>query len=171
MNRVIIDIKKAPMNKPFSVTSIDPEEMASKAKVLFNQHYNCAQSVFGPFAEVLDIDPDLAFRVATPFGGGMGHAGQICGAVTGGLMAIGLARGITVYNQALKYACYDLARQLQDRFQHNHGSLTCPGLLGYHIGDPDALAHVREEGLFHSLCPQLVGDAARIAADLLNAGD
>ena len=48
------------------------------------------------------MDLDLAFKIATPFGGGMGHAGQICGAVSGALMAIGLARGITEYDQDRK---------------------------------------------------------------------
>jgi C_GCAxxG_C_C family probable redox protein len=158
------------MTKTNQVSEINPQEMAMEARELFSQHYNCAQSAFGPFARLVGMDPELAFKIATPFGGGMGHAGQICGAVSGGLMAIGLVRGISVYDQEVKYACYDLARQFQDRFQAIHGELTCPGLLGYHIGDPRELAQVREQGLFHSLCPQLVGDAARITAELLTAG-
>ncbi len=149
--------------------NFDPDLLASEAKAYFDQHYNCAQSAFAPFAETLGMDLDLALKIATPFGGGMGHAGQVCGAVSGALMVIGLARGITEYDQAKKYACYDLAKQFQARFREAHGSLTCPGLLGYDIGDPQELAHVREENLFHSLCPQLVGDAARIVGALLNA--
>ena len=98
----------------------------------------------------------------------MGHAGQICGAVSGALMAIGLARGITEYDQERKYACYYLANTFQMRFKDLHGDLTCPGLLGLDIGTPEELARVREEGLFHNLCPQLVGDAARIAGELLS---
>jgi len=146
---------------------IDPETLVSEAKGYFNQHYNCAQSTLAPFAKRLGMDLDLAFKIATPFGGGMGHAGQVCGAVSGGLMAIGLARGITVYDRERKYACYDLAKIFQDRFREARGELTCPGLLGWDIGDPQDLARVREEGLFHSLCPQLVEDAARIAAEIL----
>ena len=159
------------MQEPNHVLTINPEELASEARELFNIHYNCAQSVFGPFTQRLGLDPDLAFRVATPFGGGMGHAGQICGAVTGALMAIGLARGISVHDQERKYECYDLARQFQDRFRSLHGGLTCPSLLGWDIGDPQELARVREEGLFHSLCPHLVADAVRITAELLFKGD
>ncbi len=117
------------------------------------------------------MDLDLAFRIATPFGGGMGHAGQICGAVSGALMVIGLSRGITVYDREQKYACYDLARGFQQRFRELHGDLTCPGLLGWDIGNSQELARVREEGLFHTLCPQLVEDAARIAGEMLLAED
>lgn len=156
------------MNNQACSSQINPDTLAFEAKGYFNQHYNCAQSTFAPFAKRLDMDLDLAFKITTPFGGGMGHAGQICGAVSGALMAIGLVFGITEYDQEQKYACYDLARAFQARFKTMHGSLTCPGLLGWDIGNPQELAHVREEDLFHTLCPKLVGDAARIAAALIN---
>lgn len=139
----------------------------AQAKQYFTQHYNCAQSVFAPFAEALGMDLESALKIATPFGGGMGHAGQVCGAVSGALMAIGLARGITIYDQEKKYACYDLARDFQRRFLALHGDVTCPGLLGYDIGDVQDLAKVRELNLFHTLCPGYVGDAARIVGEML----
>ena len=139
-----------------------------QAKAYFDGHYNCAQSVFAPFAEYFGMDLDLAFKIATPFGGGMGHNGQICGAVSGGLMAIGLARGIESYDQEKKYACYDLAQAFQQRFRALHGDLTCPGLLGLDIGDEVQLQQVRELNLFHDVCPHFVGDAVRLVCELLD---
>jgi len=47
----------------------------------------------------LGVDLDLMLKIATPSSGGMGHAGQICGVVSGALMAIGLAKGITSYDR------------------------------------------------------------------------
>ncbi len=141
-------------------------DMKSAAQKYFSQHCNCAQSVFAPFVLRFGMDLDIALKIATPFGGGMGHAGQICGAVSGGLMAIGLAKGIASYDREKKYACYDLAQEFQDRFQKLYGDITCPGLLGYDIGDPGELEKVRELNLFHNLCTNYVGDAARIV-DLL----
>lgn len=52
-------------------------------------HYNCAQSVLIPFCRDLGIDAVWATRVASNFGAGMKN-GSVCGAVTGGLMALGL---------------------------------------------------------------------------------
>lgn len=52
-------------------------------------HYNCAQSVLIPFAIEAEVDPETARRIAANFGGGM-KRGSVCGAVTGGLMALGL---------------------------------------------------------------------------------
>lgn len=141
-------------------------DMKKEAQKYFDQHCNCAQSVFAPFAFRFGMDLDIALKIATPFGGGMGHAGQICGAVSGGLMAIGLVKGITSYDREKKYACYGLAQEFQDRFQELYGEITCPGLLGYDIGNPGELEKVRELNLIRNLCTNYVGDAARIV-DLL----
>ena len=55
--------------------------------------YNCAQAVVSVFAGDLGCDEDAALKAATFFRGGM-QMGAVCGAVTGGLMALGLA-GLT----------------------------------------------------------------------------
>ena len=51
--------------------------------------YNCAQAVVSVFAGDAGYDEDAALRAATYFRGGM-QMGSVCGAVTGGLMALGL---------------------------------------------------------------------------------
>ena len=143
-------------------------DIKKEAQKYFEDHCNCAQSVFAPFANRYGLALDIALKIAMPFGGGMGHAGQVCGAVSGGLMAIGLARGISTYDLEKKYACYDLAQEFQVRFRELYGEITCPGLLGYDIGDPEELEKVRELDLFHTKCPKFVGDAAMIVEELLN---
>ena len=142
-----------------------------EAKTYFEEHYNCAQSVFAPFANRFGLDEDLAMRIATPFGGGMGHAGQVCGAVSGALLAVGLVEGISTYDKEAKDACYALAREFQARFRDLHGDVTCPGLLGLDIGVPAELAKVRELDLFHTRCPNYVGDAARLVGEMLGVED
>ena len=143
-------------------------DMKIEAQKYFERNLNCAQSVLAPFALRFGMDLDIALKIATPFGGGMGHAGQVCGAISGGLMAIGLAKGIATVDRAKKYACYDLAHKFQDRFRAIHHDITCPGLLGYDISDPDDLEEVRELNLFHLMCPKYVGDAAEIVDVLIN---
>ena len=143
-------------------------KLQEQAQTLFDAHYNCAQSVFGPFADLFGLDQETAFRIATPFGGGIGHSGETCGAVSGGIMVIGLARGISVYDQAQKQACYDLTHTFLERFKTQFGSLTCPGLLGMDISHPEVLEQARAMNLFHTRCPAFVGGAARMVADLLD---
>ena len=52
--------------------------------------YNCAQTVASVFASDAGYDEKAALKAATCFRGGM-QMGSVCGAVTGGLLALGLA--------------------------------------------------------------------------------
>lgn len=53
------------------------------------RHYNCAQAVLIPFAEKAGYTEEMATRIGANFGSGMKMA-SVCGAITGGLMALGL---------------------------------------------------------------------------------
>ena len=82
--------------------------------------YNCAQSVVMSFAEAAGIDEKTAYRFAAGFGGGM-KRGATCGAVVGGIMALGLfgisdAEAISEFHSRLfdKYGeCLDCAFMLK----------------------------------------------------------
>ena len=52
--------------------------------------YNCCQSVVSIFAQDVGYDEETCMKAATYFRGGM-QMGSVCGAITGGLMALGLA--------------------------------------------------------------------------------
>ncbi|MBQ8793490.1 MAG: C_GCAxxG_C_C family protein, partial [Clostridia bacterium] len=62
---------------------------SEKAVKLFTDGYNCAQAVFGAFAEDLGFDEKTALKISAPFGGGFGRQREVCGAVSGMLMAFG----------------------------------------------------------------------------------
>ena len=65
-------------------------DKAKQLRAITEIHYNCAQSVIVPFADVIGMDEDMAYRMGANFGGGM-KMGSVCGAVTGALMVLGLA--------------------------------------------------------------------------------
>ena len=62
---------------------------AEELRAITEHHYNCAQSVFVPFAKECGIDEEQAYKVAANFGAGMKIAAT-CGAITGGLMVLGM---------------------------------------------------------------------------------
>ena len=57
-----------------------------------DEKFHCSQAVLGAFAEELRITKEQALKLGGCFGGGM-CKGEVCGAVTGGLMALGLKFG------------------------------------------------------------------------------
>lgn len=72
------------------VTSLSKyTDRALELRAIETPHYNCAQSVLLPFAPDAGMSEAAAYALSANFGSGMKMA-SICGAVTGGLMALGL---------------------------------------------------------------------------------
>ena len=101
------------------------------------RHYNCAQSVLVPFAEAAGLDEETAYRLAANFGAGMKRA-SVCGAVTGGLMALGLlgvddGPTIAEYHRRLREAhggCLDCADLLRlDKERGGDKKTHCDGMV------------------------------------------
>ncbi len=64
-------------------------DKAVELRAIVTPHYNCAQSVVLPFAKDAGLSEEMAYKFAGAFGGGM-KSGRTCGAMTGGLMVLGL---------------------------------------------------------------------------------
>jgi C_GCAxxG_C_C family probable redox protein len=104
---------------------------SQKSKELFLKGYNCAQAVFVAFADVAGISEEQAFLISSSFGGGMGHSGEACGAVTGMYMAIGAILGYASPTDAeAKQRHYKLIKELSDEFKAEFSAIRCPDLLG-----------------------------------------
>ena len=56
----------------------------------FKDCFRCSQAVFSAYRERFGMNREMALEVSGAFGGGMGHPGETCGAVTGTFMLIGL---------------------------------------------------------------------------------
>ena len=81
--------------------------------------WNCCQAVVSVFAQDAGYDEDACMKAATFFRGGM-QMGSVCGAVTGSLLALGLA-GVDDVPSA-----NDLIRRVREN--HN-GMIECRDLL------------------------------------------
>lgn len=145
-------------------------ELQFEAKEIFARYCNCAQATFLPFAIRYGISEEVASKIAQPFGGGMGHSGLVCGAISGGLLAIGLARGSADDDALKKHLCYHFSQTLISRFEALHGNTLCPRLLGYDLNNPIEKQRVYELNLYQNLCSKFVGDVVIIVSELLTIG-
>jgi C_GCAxxG_C_C family probable redox protein len=64
-----------------------------EAENLFSQGFNCAQAVAAAFCDKLGLNLKAALRLSSPFGGGMARMREVCGAVTGIFMVVGMKYG------------------------------------------------------------------------------
>ena len=134
----------------------------------FNNGFNCSQAIFSTYCEQLGLDPVSALKVSTPFGSGIARTAQTCGAVTGALMLIGLKYGKYLpEDNASKEKCFQLAKEFTDRFTALHGSIICCDLLKYDLSTPEGLQYIKENGLWDTLCPVFIRDAAKLIEDIL----
>jgi len=141
----------------------DPIQVANER---FSQHYSCSQSVFSAFASRFGLTDEQALKLASPFGGGVAHQGYVCGAITGALMALGLARGSDTAET--KDETYRMAEDFIRRFRERHDTILCRELIGVDISTPEGLQKAREQNVFATACPGFVKDAAELVAEFLD---
>jgi len=132
----------------------------------FAQGFNCSQSVFSAYASIFGITDEAALKLASPFGGGVAHQGQVCGAVIGALMALGLGRGNATLEA--KDETYRIAEKFIERFQERHGTILCRELIGHDISTLEGSQNARGQNVFKNICPGLVKDAAELVAEFLD---
>jgi C_GCAxxG_C_C family probable redox protein len=129
----------------------------------FDGGFNCAQAVLSAFGPQYGLPPEMALRIAAPFGGGMGRRGEVCGAVAGALMVLGLKTGTTRGgDREAKEKIYRLTREMAGLFEKRNGSIRCRDLLGCDISTREGLERAKAEGLFQTACRRYVRDAAEI---------
>lgn len=138
-----------------------------QAVALFEAGANCAQSVLSVFAPTYGIEPGLAMRIAAAFGGGMARTGEVCGAISGGLMVIGLHCGPDRPAEEERDRCYELTRTFLQRFREKEGALLCRELLGCEILTPEGRKRAHEIGLIQERCPGFVRRAVELLEELL----
>lgn len=137
---------------------------AEKAKELFENGYNCAQSVFATYAPEFGIDFNTALKLSSSFGGGMGRLREVCGAVSGIFMVLGLSKGyISPIDIDAKAEHYERVQHLAKEFEKVHGSIICRELLGLDCKSDSYVPSERTETYYQTRpCGQFIYDACEI---------
>jgi C_GCAxxG_C_C family probable redox protein len=125
----------------------------------FAQGYNCSQAIFSAFAASLGLTDEWALKLSSPFGAGFARQGQVCGALTGALLVLGLQHGNIIPEN--KENTYRIAEEFIRKFRDCHGAILCNELIGCDISTPAGLLTAREKQLFATICPDLVKETAR----------
>lgn len=139
---------------------------SKKAVALFTSGHNCAQATSAAFAEELGLDAGSMLRAMAGFGGGLGGARELCGAVSAMVYVAGLRFGNSAPpEKAEKKVLYDLVKTLVREFTAQHGTTCCRDLLRQAscVANPDPSERTAE---YYSSrpCARLVETAADILA-------
>ena len=141
----------------------------TKAAELFLSGYNCAQSVFVAFCDVTGMEEELAKRLSSSFGGGLGRLREVCGAVSGMAMVLGILYGAgTIGDDEKKQAHYARVQELTKAFQEKTGSYICRELLDHPSSSPKPSARTAQY-YAQRPCAGFVMEAAQLLDDYIEA--
>lgn len=159
------------------------DSVAEKAYELgkeYEKNYGgCAQCTLAALQDAFGISNREAFRVGTALGGGSaGCTDGNCGAYSGSLMFIGMLIGRERDDFADKAGVGNknmlLAKKIHDKFIQEYGSVICRNIhiklfgRSFNLWDPKEYKEFEKAGAHTSHCTEVVGKAARWAAEVVN---
>lgn len=139
------------------------------AKELFEEGYNCSQSILAAFCDETGLDKETSLRLSSSFGAGMGKMREVCGAVTGMFMVVGLKYGYTdPLNLDVKSKHYELIQCLSEQFKAENNSIICRELLDMPM-DNNPIPAARTDAYYKSRpCAKLVEHAAKLLDEYIS---
>lgn len=136
---------------------------SDEAGQVFSSGFNCAQSVFLPFAKESGLGEANGARIASSFGAGMGRSQETCGAVTGGLMALGLEYGfVKGDDQAQKDVALRRTKEFLAAFKKDFGTVLCKELLKTDLDTAEGQQAHKDLNERERVCMKCVKRAAEI---------
>lgn len=112
--------------------------------------FNCAQSVLLACNEYTGLDDNTALAISAGFGGGL-RSGEVCGAISGAVMALGLVFPFTDAEDAeAKAKIAELAKNCVSKCKEEYPCVRCVELKANDVN-----------------CGQIIGRMAEIAEEMI----
>ena len=136
---------------------------SERAVELFMQGKNCSQAVFVAFATDLGLTEETALAISIGLGGGVGRMREVCGAISGSAMVVGLK-----YPELSKAEVYEKVRSIADEFKKTNHSIVCKELLGLSNPETSSVPEARTQEYYQKRpCVKIVEDAALATEKIL----
>ena len=142
------------------------EKSIERGETLLGQGYNCAQSVLLVMQDYWKEKKPLEPKIASAFGGGIGGKGSLCGALSGGVIAIGSKYGSNKPIPKERRKTYSMALRFFERFKEIHGSVYCRDIIKFDLTDPEERKKAWDSNIFVSKCLPLVKETIKFLIDL-----
>ncbi|MHA1934606.1 MAG: C-GCAxxG-C-C family protein [Candidatus Thorarchaeota archaeon] len=107
--------------------------------------------------QYLLLTVDTCMKIASAFSGGIALTGNVCGALTGALMALGLKYGGAEREEKVN----EVAVELLNEFKALNGSIICRELINHDLITDEDVKQAFKNGAFDN-CPKFVQDVTKI---------
>jgi C_GCAxxG_C_C family probable redox protein len=134
------------------------DEAVDRCTRHFNEGYNCCETMLLSFGELLGMESEVIPKIATPFGGGIHKRRNMCGALSGAVMAIGLKYGRNT-PEGKREPSSERAARLVEKFIEKYGSANCIEVLGYDPNDLEKINRDKQQ-IRDNICGPLIRQVA-----------
>ena len=142
--------------------------IGKSSKDYFMEGSNCSESTLLGISEAIGIKCKFIPQIASGFGGGLGRHGEVCGAISGSVMAIGLVYGRKdTKDREAKEKIYGIVDEYLKKFKEKYGTLSCRELIGCDMLTPEGLKKIKDEKVHVNICAPIVEFAEREALKLI----
>ncbi len=143
------------------------EETIRAAESYTAKGFLCSEAVLLALGESMGVESELIPRIATGFAAGVARTGNVCGALSGAVMGLGLRYGRDAPKTEPSRKPYWYSRRLAEAFEEAYGSVTCPGVLGLDVDDPDDYRRYTEKDMWATKCREIIKTSTGLAYDIL----
>lgn len=133
------------------------KKVSEVAVTNYKSKMNCAEAIVTAFDEVCNLGIGTSVKLASGFGGGMGQAGDLCGALSGAIMVLGAFKGRPHTPEGSREEIYGLSKAFHNVFVKEFGETDCDVLRKFDFG-------TREQGIN---CLKLISSTAELLGDFL----
>ena len=135
--------------------------------------HGCSRCVLKPLQDHLNLGDDASLKASTTMAAGVAMRGETCGALLGGLLAVGIAtasedfQDVNALTNSLASG-FRLARIVEKEFGTTNCTKIQTDKLGrfYSLADPEQYKAFIEAGGYRE-CPKVVGKIARMTAEFI----
>jgi len=146
---------------------LDIKKVEKKAEELFGESgLWCAESVLTAVSDEAGIISPLIPRIATGFCSGIAQTRGMCGAVAGGVMALGIVYGRDNAEKSHE-TVYEKTQQFLRAFEEEYKSINCFELTSCDLSTEEGQKAYADNDVLEK-CRQFTGRAAGLVAKLID---
>jgi C_GCAxxG_C_C family probable redox protein len=148
------------------MTSINNSNEGARSRELFESGFYCAESVLLAIAESKGIESDLIPKIATGFCSGISRTCGMCGAVSGGILAINMLTGRSSPKASIKEN-YDSVKSFIHAFEERFNTTNCRQLIDCDLGTEEGQKTFNDNKLIEQ-CKQYTEEATKMVMEILD---
>ena len=149
---------------------VSQKDKAEEAFSLMREYGSCCTGVLAAYAPEFGMEKDLTAGLGRGMAGGIGGLGNVCGAVSGAVLVIGLktTNEDNIHDMEAVYKSMETVREFVARFEESHSSINCRELIGHDISTQEKSEAAMKDNAFVN-CPRFVVSAVTILDDMCSS--